>query len=362
MVRRGQLPSNGAGMNTESFGNALLELYRLSRTVPLQDFQRQALDAIGARLDFDTGWWGMASRMTGQDLEIHASLPYRLPASYPSLWDAIKHEDTIADAVLVAPGTTVNFGRRQLYASPGLASLMARFGITGCLCTVTMLPELNLMAFVSLYRVEGKPPFSENERRYKQLLMPHLTAALTSNWMLHLERTRASRSATSGASLAVVDRRGMLYVADQGLSELMRREWPHWVGPLLPPELRAQLRDGSAYRGNRLTVRFHPVADLWMLDLRPLTDAGRLSPRETQIARQFSAGSSYKEIAKALNIAPTTARHHLREIYRKLDVSDKAELVRKLQHEGDELLDVEGLPTLQELPGAPTTFDRLPIG
>ena len=76
-------------MNTETFGKALLELYRISRTAPMQAFQRQALVAIGARFDFDSAWWGMASRMTGQDLEIHASLPYRLPASYPQLWDAI---------------------------------------------------------------------------------------------------------------------------------------------------------------------------------------------------------------------------------------------------------------------------------
>jgi DNA-binding CsgD family transcriptional regulator len=348
-------------MNTETFGKTLLDLYRLSRTVPMQDFQRQALDAIGARFDFDTAWWGMASRMTGLDLEIHASLPYRLPASYPTLWEAIKHEDTIADAVVNAPGTTVNFGRKPLYASPGLASLMARFGITGCLCTVTQLPVLNLMAFVSLYRVEGKPPFSENERRYMQLMMPHLTAALTANWMMHLERTRASRPATSGTALAVVDRRGMLYVADQGLSELLRREWPNWIGPLLPAQLIDHLRLASIYRGARLSVRFHSVADLWLVDLRPVTDAGRLTPREAEIARRFAGGASYKEIAKALGIAPSTARHHLREIYRKLDVSDKVELVRKLQQEPDDLLDIEGLPTLQEMPGAVPGFERLPL-
>lgn len=34
----------------------------------------------------------------------------------------------------------------------------------------------------------------------------------------------------------------------------------------------------------------------------------------------------------------------------KLDVSDKAERVRKLQAEPDDLLDTDGLPTLQELP------------
>lgn len=352
-------------MNTESFGKALLELYRLSRSLPMHQFQRAALDAISTRFEFDTAWWGMASRSSQQqdaDIEIHASLPYRLPASYTSLWDGIKQDDTIAQAVMAAPGTTVNFGRKQLYASPGLASLMARFGITSCLCTVTLLPELNLMAFTSLYRLEGKPAFSESERRYKQLLMPHLTAALTSNWMLHLERTRASRSATAGTALAVVDRRGMLYVADQGLSELLRREWPNWCGPLLPPPLLDHLRGDSVFRGQRLTVRFHAVADLWLVDLRPITDAGRLSPREAEIARRFSDGDSYKDIAKALTIAPSTARHHLREIYRKLDVSDKAELARKLQLEPVDLLDLDGLPTLQELPGASINFDGLPIG
>jgi DNA-binding CsgD family transcriptional regulator len=337
-------------MNTETFGKTLLELYRLARTVPMHQFQRQALDAIGARFDFDTAWWGMASNVPGQEMEIHASLPYRLPATYTALWDGIKTEDTIAQAVMAAPGTTVNFSRKQLYASPGLASLMARFGITNCLCTVTMLPELNLMAFTSLYRLEGKPAFSENERRYKQLLMPHLTAALTSNWMLHLERARGSRQGAMRTALGVVDRRGMLYVGDQGLSEMLRREWPNWAGPLLPAALIEHLGAGTAYRGARLAVRFHAVADLWLMDMRPMTDAVRLTPREAEIARRFSDGASYKEIAKALEIAPATARHHLREVYRKLVVSDKAELARKLQAEPDDLIDIEGLPTLQELP------------
>lgn len=362
-------------MNTDSFGKTLLELYRLSRTVPMAQFQRQALDAISARFDFDSAWWGMASRdaratgpdglplRPGQDLEIHASLPYRLPASYPGLWYDIKEEDTIAQAVMAAPGTTVNFTRKQLYASPGLASLMARFGIQNCLCTVTLQPELNLMCFLSLYRLEGKPPFSENERRYMQLLMPHVTAALTGNWMLHLERTRAARgSSGAGAALGVVDRRGMLHVADQGLAELLRREWPNWTGPLLPEVLQDHLRTRTPHRGARLSVRFHGVGDLWMLDLRAVTEAGRLTPREAEIARRFSLGESHKEIARALEIAPTTARHHLREIYRKLEVSDKAELARKLQAEPDEVLDSDGLPTLPELPGAAVAFDRLPIG
>ena len=353
--------SGRIAMNTETFGKTLLELYRLARVAPMQNFQRLALDAISVRFDFDSAWWGMASQPPAGELEIHASLPYRLPAFYPGLWDDIKAQDTIADAAMAVPGTCVNFSRKQLYASPGLASLMARFGITGCLCTVTLLPELNLMAFLSVYRVEGKPAFTEHERRTMQLLMPHMTAALSANWMLHLERVR-SNSASGRASLGVVDQRGMLYVADQALTAALRVEWPHWQGPLLPEAVIRHLRAGTSYRGQRLSVRLHPVGNLWLIDLRPLTLAGRLSPRESQIAAQFSAGASYKEIARDLGIAPATARHHLREIYRKLEVSDKAALAHKLMEMGDDGdIDVQGLSMFEELPGAPVGFGCLPV-
>lgn len=358
-------------MNTETFGKTLLDLYRISRSVPITEFQRRALDAVSARFDFDSAWWGMASRdvmatglhgvslKPGQDIDVHMSLPYRLPASYPKLWNDIKDDDIIAQAVMSAPGTTVSFARKQLYASPGLASLLARFGIVHCMCTVTLLPELNLMCFLSLYRLEGKPAFTENERRYKQLLMPHLTSALHGNWMLHLERARSAHGKpAANRSLAVVDRRGMLHVGDYGLSDMMRTEWPNWSGPLLPDVLRDHLQLNTSYSGQRLKVRFHPIADLWMVELRAVTLAERLTPREAEIARRFSQGENYKEIARALAIAPATARHHLREVYHKLGVSDKAELVHALSAEADELFDDAMMPVVRELPGAASEFDR----
>lgn len=364
VLRQTSTPA-GAGirptMNTQTFGKALLELYRLAHMAPMQQFQRMALDAVSARFDFDAAWWGMASQPPVGELEINASLPYHLPDFYPSLWDDIKADDTIADAVMAAPGTTVNFGRKALLASPGLASLMTRFGITSCLCTVTLLPELNLMAFLSVYRMEGKPAFTEHERRTMELLMPHLTAALSSNWLLHLERVRANRS-SARASLAVVDQRGMLYVADQALTAGLRLEWPQWTGPLLPEPLIRHLQAGTVYQGKRLSVRMHEAGELRLLDLRPMPASGRLSPREAEIAHRFSEGASYKEIARDLGIAPATARHHLREIYRKLEVSDKAALAQKIMLTDAGELDVEGLSLFEELPGAAMGFGSLPVG
>ena len=66
----------------------------------------------------------------------------------------------------------------------------------------------------------------------------------------------------------------------------------------------------------------------------PNEDASRLlSNREREIASAYAEGKSYKEIARALSIAPNTVRTHLRTVYRKLEVTSKVELCQAL---GDE--------------------------
>ena len=54
----------------------------------------------------------------------------------------------------------------------------------------------------------------------------------------------------------------------------------------------------------------------------------RLSEREGAVARRYADGRTYKEIAEELFISPATVRNHLANIYRKLEINGKAELVR----------------------------------
>jgi DNA-binding NarL/FixJ family response regulator len=60
----------------------------------------------------------------------------------------------------------------------------------------------------------------------------------------------------------------------------------------------------------------------------------RLSRREIEVARGFAEGRSYKEIAKRLDVSPTTVRHRLARVYAKLDVHDKAQLTRLVSQLG----------------------------
>lgn len=59
-----------------------------------------------------------------------------------------------------------------------------------------------------------------------------------------------------------------------------------------------------------------------------LSDYG-LTARERQILTDVVNGFTYREIAGRYNIAPSTVKKHILHIYQKLDVSSRAEFVKK---------------------------------
>lgn len=58
-----------------------------------------------------------------------------------------------------------------------------------------------------------------------------------------------------------------------------------------------------------------------------------ISKRELEIARAYTNGKTYREIADDLGIAPATVRTHINNIYRKLEVSSKIELLHRISQE-----------------------------
>lgn len=58
----------------------------------------------------------------------------------------------------------------------------------------------------------------------------------------------------------------------------------------------------------------------------------RISPltsRESEVLKLITQGNSYTRIASELNISKETSKSHIRNIYRKLNVKSKSEVVRK---------------------------------
>ncbi len=312
-------------MNAEILGKLLLDLYRDARELPLGEFQRGALDRLREVLPFDTAWWGMART----DRSLHSSCLYDLPPSFVDVWMQHRDGDDLAAAVIANPGVTVCFDHRAMWNSPCMRELLKTFDVQQALSTLLMNPTLQVLTFLSLYRSSGRPRFTAAERGFKQLVMPHLWAAWTANWVAQLASARA-HSASSQVAFAITDQQGTLHDAEPHFADLLRREWPQWQGPELPASLRVGLEGGRPIEREHIVARLYPVRGLFLAELRARSLLEGLSPRELVIAEHFGRGESYKQVAVALRISPATVRAHLRTIYFKLGIADKTGLTRIL--------------------------------
>jgi DNA-binding NarL/FixJ family response regulator len=61
-----------------------------------------------------------------------------------------------------------------------------------------------------------------------------------------------------------------------------------------------------------------------------------LTQREQDVLLQITRGSSYKEIAQTLSITEGTVQTHIKNVYRKLGVSNRSEAAYKLSHGSDQ--------------------------
>lgn len=101
------------------------------------------------------------------------------------------------------------------------------------------------------------------------------------------------------------------------------------------PELLLEQIIGASSEGSPISpVVARRLLDEIKRDGRPdaAADYG-LTPREKEILSDIVDGLTYREIAVRHNIAGSTAKKHILHIYRKLDVTSKAEIVKKVIRE-----------------------------
>jgi len=83
------------------------------------------------------------------------------------------------------------------------------------------------------------------------------------------------------------------------------------------------VRDGGAPMSGRIA---RMVVSSFKMDGEP---AAQLTEREKEVLDQLCKGKSYKMVADALNITHDTVRHHIKNIYKKLEVHSVSEAILK---------------------------------
>ena len=321
-------------LDPATLSELLLDLYAGCNELSMTAFQPHALSLVRSRLPFDSVWWAMVNE-AGTVRSIHESYVDGLPAHIDKLWESIQHDDAIGVRSLQRLGQAINFTPEDIDRTEGSRWLARVTGFRHVLCATDKNPVTGQYHFLALSRHDDRHPFEETERQFHSLLMPHLNAALNVNWMSELRRRQVHGDATRHP-MAVVDRLGVIHLAESGFTELLRREVPRWWGTYLPSPMREALRsNGATCPIGSLTARWSWVRDLALLELTQRSAVDLLSPRESEVAAKYAGGESYTEISQALQLSPATVRHHLRRIYTKLGISDKASLARTMMTGAD---------------------------
>ncbi|MFY7965832.1 MAG: response regulator transcription factor [Chitinophagaceae bacterium] len=88
------------------------------------------------------------------------------------------------------------------------------------------------------------------------------------------------------------------------------------------------IRNGGALLSPQVALKLFKQIQKQTVALQ--TGGYGFTPREKQVVDELLKGLSYKEIASVLGISSTTVNDHLKNVYRKMGVRTKSELMRRI--------------------------------
>jgi len=320
----------------ESVNDLILGLYRYGRDVPIADFRTWAFDRLREVIGFDSAVWGTNSE---SPQKVHSASLYGLPRAVVDDYvrDGWQARDCVRAACVANPGVAINLSDLMSPSRWHRTQLYRRFarphGLEWVLSNCQVDSVAPLHEFISLARSDGERPFSETDRRRLQVLVPHLTEAMRANHLWHFSAMAVPRESQAAKGMGLCDREGFMHDCSRTFSRLIRSEWPGWTGVKLPAMLVASFAAG-AFSGKRVDVTAEPLGDQWLLRIDAGGAAKQLGARERQVAALYARGLSYRDIARAVGVAPATVRNQLRASFRKLGVTSKLELARRLADSG----------------------------
>lgn len=228
-------------------------------------------------------------------------------------------------------GLDALFTRKELEQSPLYRRYYGPLGIQDQLRLFALHGD-RLVGWICCFRTRGSAPFKVAQRRLLQPLVQPIVDALAA-------ADRMQADALAPADLVVrpdgtvehASAAANEWLADESFVRALRVHVraldsgaePGTLGPLSTADARTVRLDGaSGVRYLVNVVRASPFR---------LPSAGALTMREQQVADAAAAGATVVEIARSLGSRPETVRSQLKEVYRKLGVASRVELVRALR-------------------------------
>ncbi len=286
-------------------------------------FRKNVLFSLSRYIGFDGAIWGEAhitDRMTLHEPEVVG-----LPSDDLSDVQAAAYSDPHMQLVFQQPGSPVAYSVDE-NSPKALIDYTSQNDVKHIMSTAQFDPEIGLASGLVLTRRPENHAFNKIEEAYMFALFPHLIRCWAEN-QICFARSEIDKDHRNKV-FAVVSRLGHISGAEKGFFSKLRLEWPNHQGPELPDEIKSLVsrRSLASHTGGKIVVKCHPTKDLSLLVVRSRVKADSLTKKQLTVARLCVDGLTYREIAKHLSIAPSTARNHIAAIHERLAVNRNSEI------------------------------------
>lgn len=170
--------------------------------------------------------------------------------------------------------------------------------------------------------------FSDEEREFLSATLEHLARAERLSRRLEGLIREAKGGELEPMGFAIVNEQGVIESADRAFEDYVRRSDDAWEGVKLPFNLNWEPKfSQQSYAHRGLFFRVDQAADKFHVRVRKDRRLPSVSAREMQVAKKLAGGMTFKEIARDLNLAPSTVSTHAYNLYDKLGFRRRAQLV-----------------------------------
>jgi DNA-binding CsgD family transcriptional regulator len=306
------------------------EMYRAAQMSQGSDFKSWALQQSCELEGLHSASWVNGVMRDGVPI-FHDSCTVGLAPGYWQCMQSLAAIDPLGPKMFASPGTSYVTCYED-FPPPIVEQVMKAYKVGSAVSGMVCSPGTGVFSVVCWHRDASTPPFSSEQRRLHEQLLPHWIECLTISRVAEALRDLGS-VARSGYLAALADSEGLLHYAQRGFGESLHLEFPDWSGSVLPSELInwMQLTQGI-HRGNQIVADWRATpSGLRLLHIRTKVPSDTLTPREQQVVQLLAQGSSVKRVAQTLAISPSTVDNLRAAAYAKLNVRNRAQLALSIE-------------------------------
>lgn len=306
----------------QSVQELISRLYRSTQNIDIGHFREWALCELQSYVSFDAAIWS-TGHLSTRTFHTHTTLG--LPKNFPNLLIDNIEINPITKRLFNKAGDAVDMADvisdDAFYQSEIYQRVFKPYKIQRILSSIHICNRTGIYTLLSLYRFDKEKCFNGEEKLRHQTVLFHLVEAASHACLLSLKQ-----HSQPNTFHAICDAEGIYHEAELEFIDLLEQCQP--VKSIIKYPFDVYKRE---FIVGEIIIQSEQLGDLFRLSIRECSAIDKLTFREQQVVEGVTQGLSFKQIAKKLELSPSTVSNHLYRIYQKLNINNRSELADLIQ-------------------------------